>query len=373
MAGGGRRRSRSNVNIWPGFVDALSSLLLVIIFVLLVFVLAQFYMGQALSGRNEQITVLSRQLSQLTEMLNVEKQNSAAHRVNIGALNEQARTQAAETDALRAKIAEGAEAESKIALLQNDIAALLALKADLEKTIAEQGGQLGEKDGALAEEKRLSETARAQAALLNQQIEAMKDELARLAVALDASETLSAEQKVQIVDLGKRLNAALASKVEELSRYRSNFFGKMREVLGNRSNIRIEGDRFVIQSELLFASGSDELGEAGRQQLAALAQGVLQVSKELPTDVNWVLRVDGHTDALPIRSDRFPSNWELSAARAIAVVKFLMAQGVPGNRLSAAGFGSYQPIDKGDSPEALAKNRRIELRFDQIGETAAAR
>jgi chemotaxis protein MotB len=352
MASSSGRRRRGGINIWPGFVDALASLLLVVIFVLLVFVLTQFYLGRVLSGREHTITDLSRQLAGLVEQLDIEKRDNAELKVNLGKANEQLANQQSQDN-------------QHLALLQNDVDALNALKAELEKKLAEMGDQAAQSQGQLAQERQLSEEARAQAALLRQQMAAMQQEMARIATALNASEALSSEQKVQIADLGKRLNAALASKVEELARYRSEFFGRLRKVLGDRPGIRIEGDRFVFQSELLFASGSAELGENGRAQLARLAKSLVEVTAQLPTDINWVLRVDGHTDKVPIKRDNFASNWELSTARAVSVVKYLASQGIPQDRLAAAGFGEFQPLDKGDDPAALAKNRRIEIRLDQ--------
>lgn len=401
------RRARRATDIWPGFVDALATLLMVIIFVLMVFMLAQFYLGQALSGRDQALNRLSRQINELSELLSLERQANADLRLNVAQLSAELQASTAERERLSGLASEnedlasqlatvsataqsageraaklGAELEDaykavaadretievqlrELALLRNDIAALKALRAELEAQVAKLGSKVGEQDKELASERKLSEEARAHAALLNQQLEALRAELARLAAALDASEGVSKEQKIQIEDLGRRLNQALASKVEELSRYRSEFFGRLRQVLGNRPGIRVEGDRFVFQSELLFATGSADLGENGQQQLAQLAKTLLDLSKQFPKDLNWVLRVDGHTDKVPIYNVRFPSNWELSTARAISVVRFLIAQGLPPERLAAAGFGEYQPLERGDSEEALRRNRRIELRLDQ--------
>jgi len=242
---------------------------------------------------------------------------------------------------------------------------LNALKAELEKKVAELGAKADQAQGQIVLEHKISEDARAQAALLNQQLEAMRQELAKISQALGASESLSADQKVQIAELGKRLNSALASKVEELAHYRSEFFGRLRKLLGDHPGVRIEGDRFVFQSELLFTSGSAELGENGRAQLAELAKSLVDLTRQIPPDINWVLRIDGHTDRQPIKSSRFASNWELSTARAVSVVKFLAAQGLPQDRLAAAGFGEFQPVDKADTSDAYAKNRRIEIRMDQ--------
>ena len=359
------RRGRGNINIWPGFVDALASLLLVIIFVLLVFVMTQFYLGQVLSGRDQTITRLSKQLNELTDLLDLEKQTNAELKVNVGKLTEQLTASNAERDRLQAQADQNAADHQQVAMLQNDVEALKALKAELEKKVADLGAQAAEAQGQLSAEKDISASARAQAALLNQQLEALKAELARINDVLEASEAKSKADAVEIADLGKRLNAALASKVEELERYRSEFFGRLRQIIGDRPGIRVEGDRFVFQSELLFASGSSDLGDQGKTQLADLAKTLLEVTQQIPTDLNWVLRVDGHTDKIPINTILFPSNWELSTARAVTVVKFLASQGLPAEHMAAAGFGEFQPIDKGNTPDALAKNRRIEIRLDQ--------
>lgn len=334
------RRARRNVDIWPGFVDALSGLLMVIIFVLLVFVLAQFFLGSALSGSEQARDRLGREMAALAEQLSLEKKANDTLNADVSRLSGQLTSSEAERDKLN-----------------HDVAALSALKAELEAKLAEAGD-------ALAGEKTASMAARAEAALLNQQLAAIKDELAKVAAALEVSEKHSADQQVQIADLGKRLNVALADKVAELQRYRSEFFGKLRQVLGNRPGVRVEGDRFVFQSEVLFDTASAEMGIDGIEQIRALAKTLNELSKQMPKDINWVLRVDGHTDKRPIASGRFPSNWELSTARAITVVKTLAANGIPPDRLAAAGFGEFQPIDKGEGEEALAKNRRIEIRLD---------
>ncbi|HIJ37362.1 MAG TPA: peptidoglycan -binding protein [Rhodospirillaceae bacterium] len=365
MALARQHRRHNGINIWAGFVDALASLLLVIIFVLLSFVLTQFYLGQVLSGRDQTISRLSRQLNEMTDLLDLERRATAELRVNIGQMSQELQASTAERDQLQAKLNESASDHQQLALLQHDIEALKALRDALEQKIAELGARSGEAEGQLRQERKLSEEARAQAALLNQQMEAMRQELNRIAQALDASENLSAEQKVQIAELGKRLNAALASKVEELARYRSEFFGRLRKLVGDRPGIRIEGDRFIFQSELLFASGSAELGEAGQTQLSQLARSMEDFIRQIPTDINWVLRIDGHTDSVPIKGGRYPSNWELSTARAVSVVKFLATQGIPQERLAAAGFGEFQPVDRGSDAQARARNRRIEIRLDQ--------
>ncbi len=353
-----RRARRAPPDIWPGFVDALSTLLIVVLFLLMVFVLAQFFLGQALSGRDAALAQLGRQVDELASLLSIERKANADLRLNLSQLSSELANASS-----RAERLEGAGDEAR--KLAADVAALQALKDELEKRIRQADAALGETGEALAAERKLSEEARAQAALLNHQLEVLRAEIARLNLALDASEKLAEEQKVQIANLGQRLNQALASKVAELARYRSEFFGRLREILGNRSDVRIQGDRFVFQSEVLFPQGSADLGDAGKAQLDTLARTLIQISKEIPKDLDWVLRVDGHTDRVPIATTQFRSNWELSSARAISVVRYLIAAGLPPNRLVAAGFGEYQPIDGGTGPEALARNRRIEFKLTE--------
>jgi chemotaxis protein MotB len=253
----------------------------------------------------------------------------------------------------------------KLAELEQDIAAMRLYREQLEAELQTLMAKAKQSEDLVVAERAISAAAKAQLALLNRQLAELRAQIAALNKALDASEARDAEQQAQIVDLGKRLNAALAAKVQELARYRSEFFGRLRDVLGDRQDIRIVGDRFVFQSEVLFASGEAELGPGGREQMAALARTLRDLSGSIPADLNWVLRVDGHTDKAPIRTDRYPSNWELSTARAISVVRFLQDHGIPPQRLAATGFGEYQPLEAEDSPEAYRRNRRIEVKFDQ--------
>jgi len=530
-------RYERNTNIWPGFVDALATLLMVIIFLLMIFVLAQFFLGQALSGRDSALQQLESQVSELADLLALEKRANTNLSENLAQMSEQLQASVADRDDLRATVnalrANADDAQAKmdnlfqqiltdkdtlqrqsleLAELGQDVDALRALRTELEsevsnlatraallksivekekearskvetrlsatvskltatasdlegtkdtlqvtieeleatqrahllsqaeldaaakanqKTVAElmaarlargktraelaAARQAGEKTLAelaaakqsdqrtkseleaarlshqktqtklatakqaqdssqsvldqirrtLLQEKDLSKSARAQLALLNQQMSALRRQLANLERALEVSEKLTTEQKAQIFNLGKRLNAALASKVQELSRYRSEFFGRLRDVLGRQKGVRVVGDRFVFQSEVLFDKGSAGIGAAGRDQLTALASTLKNIAAKIPDGIDWVLRVDGHTDSDPIKTLRFPSNWELSSARAIAVVRELVANGLPPNRLVAAGFGEFQPIDSKIDEIAKRRNRRIELKLTQ--------
>lgn len=388
------RRSRQSVDIWPGFVDALAALLMVTMFVLMVFVLAQFFLGVALSGRDEALAKLDRQVAELAELLSLERGRTESLRNSVTQLSAELQSSLAAREALTAKLsaAESArdrmaadlEAEREklaatieadketietqlreLAALRQDIEVLRSLRAKLESKLGGETARAEAAETAATEAQAISEEQRRQVALLNRQLLALRQQIAELSAALEASEAKAKEQQVQIADLGKRLNVALASKVAELARYRSEFFGRLRDVLGERPDIRIVGDRFVFQSEVLFASGSADLGPGGRDQLARLADTLLEVARRIPEDLDWVLRIDGHTDRLPIRTAQFPSNWELSAARAISVAKFLRSRGVPPERLVAAGFSQYHPLDDRDDEISFRRNRRIEIKLTQ--------
>lgn len=394
------RRARRTVDIWPGWVDALSTLLIIIIFVLLVFVIGQFYLGQALTGRDNALAALNKQVAQIGDMLNVERKARADLELTLGRLtsdlqssnqqlevlgqvqaqNTEMSAQLAERNAQVAKLTEAvagatqlaerdrqaiAKQVQDLALLQQNIKAMEALKANLEKQVNALGAKVASSDSDIAKERAVTREAQAQAALMSQQLQDLQDELTKLSAALDASDRLTAEQKAQVSDLGRRMNRALAGKLQELQRYRSEFFGRLRDILGSRPGVTVVGDRFVFQSEVLFASGSADLALDGQRQLGQLARTLLEIAKDIPPEVNWILRIDGHTDNVPITTASFGSNWELSAARAISVVKYLAAQGVSAERLAAAGFGEFQPIEAGNDAGARSRNRRIELKLDQ--------
>jgi chemotaxis protein MotB len=238
---------------------------------------------------------------------------------------------------------------------------LAALSEQLGQTKKANGELLDDLTAAKAE----VDSASAEKMSLQDQIAALRADLSKIADALSISEKQVTDQKLQIDDLGSKLNKALASQVEELKRYRSEFFGRLSQVLGNKPGIRVEGDRFILQSELLFDTGSAELGPQGLAQIHNIAATLLELNKEIPKSIKWVLRVDGHTDKRPI-TGKYRSNWELSTARAITVIRTLIADGVPPDHLAAAGFGEFQPLATGDSEAAYARNRRIEFRLDQL-------
>ncbi len=417
MAAISRRDNRSSV-IWPGFVDALATLLMVIIFLLLIFVMAQFFLGEALSGRDKALRQLESDLSELTQVLALTRSENEQLRFGLDSLQDQLSASISAQAGLEAQLsqlrADYAAAQSEIAGLRaqaavdqqtldkqageladlsGDIAALQALKEELEKEVTELSFRAENAETAkevldtqlkattdalsaiekerndlrtgLAEKQEIADSARAQLALMNKQMAALRQQLDALNQALDAAEAEAKRKDVQIESLGTRLNAALASKVQELTRYRSEFFGRLREVIGNRKDVRIVGDRFVLQSELLFAKGDAEIGQRGQEELFKLADTLLEITDKMPKDIDWILRIDGHTDSDPISTQRFPSNWELSTARALSVVHQLVKSGIPPSRLAATGFGEFYPIDDGKSEAAKSRNRRIEFKFTQ--------
>ncbi|MCE4226057.1 peptidoglycan -binding protein [Methylobacterium sp. C25] len=332
-----RGRTHRSINVWPGYVDALATLLLSVVFLLTIFVVGQFFLSQELTGRDEVLNRLNRQIADLTDLLALERSNR--------------RTQEETSASLKSSL-ERAESDRDRLQALNDAA-----------TAAK--GQSGEADKQLEAERAATSRAQNQIDVLNEQIRAMRRQLAALEDALSASEKRDKESQARIADLGSRLNVALAQRVQELARYRSDFFGRLRQIVGNRSDIRIVGDRFVLQSEVLFPAGSASLKPEAGPEIDRIANAILDISKEIPTDIPWVLRVDGHTDSRPIQSAQFPSNWSLSAARAIAVVQYLRGKGIPPQRLLAGAFGEFQPLDTGTTEEAYAKNRRIEMKLTE--------
>lgn len=549
MALSRRSSGRLAANIWPGFVDAMTALLLVLMFVLSIFMIIQFALRETITGQETELDDLSGQIAGLTQALGIERQRNAeianqlgqtdsqlddakaeillksalietmtaeqldaqakiasfeeqmasliaqnselssgleqanqsiaenttaleAARASIAELeaardleinekeaaqlalaqlreeisseSEGARLASARAEALEAlvqdlrqkleaereetaalssaeetRLVEAAAAEALREKLRNSEAELTAMTLALEEqrrkaeetltllaaaeavknelvgsdasiasAMERQAALLATANSKLAEEKRISAASQREVALLNEQTRVLREELTRLQILIDESAEKDREARVQIESLGSELNAALAraaaeqraraeleakererleAEATDLRNYRSEFFGRVREILGEREGVQVVGDRFVFSSEVLFRPGSAELGAGGRAQISRVAEVIRAISQEIPPEINWVLRVDGHTDANPIgRGSIFADNWELSQARALSVVKYLINQeGIPADRLAATGFGEFQPIAFGDDPESLAQNRRIELKLTE--------
>jgi chemotaxis protein MotB len=336
-----RARRESGFNYWPGFVDALSTLVLSIVFLLSVFLVVQFFLSQEVTGKDKALEELNAKIAQLSELLSLEKLGKLALDDQLAQLKAGLTSAVTERDRIK------------------------GLYEGLANAGNDAEGRNSELNKALESEKQVSTRALAQIEVLNQQISALRRQLAALEEALDASEKRDKESQTRIADLGSRLNVALAQRVQELSRYRSEFFGRLRAILGNRPDIRIVGDRFVFQSEVFFDTGQATLLPEGRAELDKVASALVDLDKQIPSEIAWVLRVDGHTDVRPINSPIFKSNWELSSARAISVVQYLVSLGVPAQRLVAAGFAEFQPLDPGNTEDAYRRNRRIELKLTE--------
>jgi len=417
-----RRRSRST-DIWPGFVDVLATVVLVFVFLLMLFVVSQFYLSDVLFERHRALETLQVRVTELAETLSMREAEAEQLQARVQALTGRLQVTLSERhqleqslDQSQVELREQAETlESRlleIASLQEDIDALRRVREDLESEVGRLASELDEsrdtagqlrdrsqalearlaeaeettllaqrdiedreiriqdlvasiqeRDEALADERRLTADAESRVDAMRRQMEAVEQQLARLNEALRAREATIEDQALEITDLGERLNLALAEEVRELSRYRSEFFGRLHEVLSDVEDIQVVGDRFRFQSELFFETASADLGTEGRERLDRVAGSIREIATRIPGDIDWVLMVEGHTDRRPIRTEQFPSNWELSTARAQSIVNHLISQGVSPRRLAAAGFGEYHPLDAGTSEAAYSRNRRIEIRL----------
>lgn len=406
---GSNRRSESYT--WPGFVDALATLLMVIIFVLMVFVLIQVNLAYRVSGQDATLGEMRQQLVSLTELLNLERKASSDLAADLAQISRELEVTTTErddilaqlanaTDALAASTAENAvlseKQEATLAALEaarlrldERLAALTAAEQNLaeantklaasETSLASTESSLAAALEKLAQTQQESDEAnkqadslaaenaasRAEILQMTKATTALRQRIEELTTLLGDLEAQATRDKVAIASLGKSLNNALANKVQELQRFRSEFFGRLREVLSGRDEVQIVGDRFVFQSEVLFDQGQANIGNSGEEQLQKLAVTLADIATKIPDDINWVLQVEGHTDDIPIRAGRFADNWDLSTERALSVVRFLASQGVPSNRLAATGYGEFQPLASGDTDDARRRNRRIELKITQ--------
>ncbi|OHY81936.1 peptidoglycan -binding protein [Marinobacter sp. AC-23] len=343
---GSRRRSRSNINVWPGYVDALSALLMLVIFMLLVYVVSQLYLSQTLSDRNSELASLNQRLNEISQLLGLEQNKTEA-------LEQQMLTvQSSFSDSQ----AQNEDLQDRLEASRNQ---LMQQTADAEaraERLANMNQELDDKD-------ELSVGQQNMIMRLSNQIASLQNQLQQITTALNLQKEMTADKEGELENVSRRLNTLLAERVNQLEQYQSEFFSRLRNILAANENIRVVGDRFLLPSELLFASGSAQLGTEGKRELDKLAGVLLEVVKTIPADLDWILRIDGHTDRIPINTPQFPSNWELSTARAVSVVRYLAGQGVPQNRMVAAGFGEFFPVAEGTTAGALQKNRRIEIKL----------
>lgn len=343
---GSRRRSRSTTNVWPGYVDALSALLMLVIFMLLVYVVSQLFLSQTLSDRNSELAQLNQRLNEISQLLGLEKNKTDALEQQILTVQSSFSDSLAQNEGLQERLD-----ASRNRLMQQTADA----EARAER-LANMNQELDDKD-------QLSSSQQNMILRLSSQIASLQNQLRQITKALNLQKEMTADKDGELEDVSRRLNTLLAERVNELEQYQSEFFSRLRNILAANENIRIVGDRFLLPSELLFASGSAQLGPEGKRELDKLAGVLLEVVKTIPADLDWILRIDGHTDIIPINTPQFPSNWELSTARAVAVVRYLADQNVPQKRMAAAGFGEFFPVADGTTPDALQKNRRIEIKL----------
>jgi len=343
---GSRRRSRSSTNVWPGYVDALSALLMLVIFMLLVYVVSQLFLSQTLSDRNSELASLNQRLSELSQLLGLEQDTTAALEQQMLMVQ----------NSFSDSLAGNEDLQQRLKASRNQLMRQTAKAEARAENLASMNQDLDNKD-------ELSNSQQTMIMRLSSQIASLQNQLRQITAALRLQKEMTVDKEDELDSISRRLNTLLAERINQLEQYQSEFFARLRNILAANENVRIVGDRFLLPSELLFASGSAFLGAKGKRELDKLAGVLLNVVETIPADLEWILRIDGHTDRIPINTPQFPSNWELSTARAVAVVRYLAAQSVPQNRMVAAGFGEFFPVADGTTPEALQENRRIEIKL----------
>ena len=370
---------------------------MVIIFVLLVFVLIQVNLAYRVAGQDATMNDMRSQIVSLGDLLNLERKANDELKDELASISSLLDATTKERDSLVTQLASAtatlnlrdseikqltaiqAKTEESLDAARQTIAERVAALEAIELTLAEAQAKLMESEVEIADATarnvsslaRISEletknaASQAEVAQMTNAVTALRLRIEELTTLLAEKEAQAARDKIAIASLGKSLNNALASRVQELQRFRSEFFGRLREVLRGRDDVRIVGDRFVFQSEVLFAQGAASLGPEGQEKLGQLAVALNQIAAEIPEDIDWILQVEGHTDDIPVRAGRFADNWDLSTERALSVVRFLAESGLPANRLAAAGYGEFQPLDDAGSDEARRRNRRIEMKLTQ--------
>jgi chemotaxis protein MotB len=315
----------------------------------------------------------------LSELLSLEREASsvlsadlARTNAQLAAAEEQNISLAAQLETLSQQFAAESDKSQK---LQRDLDAEKAALADLQRQstartkafeaqLSETSQRLSAQTDALSQQTKKASEATMEVERLTLAMESLRSELSRLRSLLAEREKQAEEDKIAIANLGKALNNALANKVQELRRFRSEFFGRLRNVLEGRSDVKVVGDRFVFQSEVLFDAGRANIGDEGQAQLAQIAMALTEIIDQIPEDIPWILQIDGHTDDVPV-SGVYADNWDLSTERALSVVRFMIKNGVPASRLAASGYGEFQPIATGNTDADRQKNRRIELKLTQ--------
>ena len=356
-------RKKNDSFIWPSFVDALASLLIVIIFILMIFVISQYYISQKLSGKDEVLNKLETKILEITNQLSIEKEMTK--RLSLNIFNIQSELDNKDLELLRNK--------SLITSLKAEINKNEFKLSQQLEVLENKDQQLNNLQNKLLDKKKgednynkIINEQKKEVNNLNLLISNLKEKINKLNSLLDVYEKKDKEEKIKNLQLKSTLNSALARRVEELQKFKSMFFGTVKEKIKNIPEIRIVGDRFVFQSEVLFETGSIEIGKKGKIELKKFAEILLNLDKDIPKDSNWILQIEGHTDNLPVRKGQiYKDNWELSTKRALSVLRYFINQGLDPKKLFASGYGSFQPIDNTNTKIGRMKNRRIEMKITQ--------
>ncbi len=350
-----RRKNINQVNIWPGFVDAITTLLLVFVFLLAIFMISQTFLTQSISGKDAALQSLKTQLQKLDADLEKNLGKNKKLSELIATLNQQIEILNLEQKNLQTELLDKENLNKKYQLNTKN----------LEKKIAALFEELGIEKLNLKSEKQISKKLNLEMSELNYTIQQLNNKLSEIDQALSLSLVDVETKDTEIENLKVKLDLALKEKIGELSEYRSEFFGRLKEILKNQKEINIVGDRFVLQSEILFKSGSAEIGEKGKAKLSEISNLLKSITKKIPSKINWIIQVEGHTDNVPISNNEYPSNWELSVARAIAVARIMIQNDIEPKRINVAGYGEFRPLVKNEDETSRNKNRRIELKLTQ--------
>ena len=347
------RKNLYEINYWPGFVDVLGTLLIVTIFTVLISTITQIYFNDQLEVKRGEISNLDEEIDNLIQQLGGETKKKKEAEKKFLELENRFKKLEAEKSELKEDLSKN---QYILKMKNKELGDLVSERGNLLEKIQKRNEELD----TLSLENKKNEIDMFE---MKRNIEELNNRLNELSSLLIAAEEKDKTNKVKIENLGKKLNQALAGKLQEISKYQSEFFRKIKEALGNREDIIVSGDRFIFPSEVFFESGSDIIQKAGREKLYNIAISLKEISEKIPKKIDWILRIDGHTDKVPINNERFESNWHLSSSRAINIVKFFIEEGISPSRLVAAGFGEYSPLLLDDNEQAYQKNRRIEIKL----------
>ncbi len=351
-----RHYSENQTSLWPSFVDVMSNLLILMLFVVVIFMLMNFVSSiNSQNSKDDRITELEKIIAEKDKLNKALINNVRGVKEDLQKAIDETKTTKSDMEELYS-VLDMTKDNAKKENIKNE--QLTNKVAELNMFILQLEGDIIKKDNQVKALKNNEDN-------LKNTITKLTGEMQKLNDVFEATNKYISWQKVQIVELGKKLNRALANKTAELFKVRSTFFESLSSAVMGNKNFVMVGDRFVIPSEVFFKAESAEIGDEGKIKLKELAKILKDAMKAFPDDIDWILRVDGHTDKNPIKGTKFKSNWELSVARAVSVVDFLISEGIPENRLAATGFGEFHPLVDANDPDSLRKNRRIEFKLTE--------